>query len=1612
MCMWRLVIILALIWPSQQVELLLGVLLDITDFRFPECCSHVKYAMKHINDLKFLGENITLDFEIRNADSAGAALQGAIELCEMDDLVGIIGTTSGITSETAAQYATIKETPMMSSEASSPELVSKVDMTYFFRAVGSDNEPIKLVAATARHYDWRRLSAVAPDNSVGYARTELLRTELTNVGVVLSSTIYYAMDTGDNVDTDSLYIMAQSVALGGAKVTLLMGTKGHRLYIVQELLKYEWPDHTFLQLDEPWDTFENGDPGLYAYQEGWLYFAADEDDEAVTTTTTTNESAYEGDALWERYITRWSTETTRYNCTRDAGKDIWANLRADPTIYDFTVISSYPQAARPVFGPFPCANGDGGAASPETANFFFRGFYDSVWIFAHALKRILDASSQRTTSDLVQRGDWIRRSLLNTSFVGLRQSYEFDKTTQDVVRQVAVYNLVKKANSTGEFDVVKVFEPTSVFYSADATCDIDPGGAECVAAVTNTSVVWPPAQKRDVALDGRHVSAESCVYAETREVYRVLGNGSVTINLFSHFNEQPELGTIFDVSLRDNSSGEPVWAGSYEVPALQDSVVVPFEIPAWGDFELEITDHFTNILVEDKTVSITATQPDCDPGKIWDDDTGECVTCPLGSEENSGACTPLGYSRDQTSYIACILCPESSYADSRGRTNCTDCPLNSQRYDYDFAEALAGSVDSDTIAALIGTDRSQCLCKPHYYSTSGSRADAKNDEVAWGNAGARCAPCARGATCQGKTYPPKNKEDYWGDPRAKNPVEFKRCSPFRCKADFECYEPYRGRLCSMLKTREYFAIGGAHPPLRCPQYHGLNIFLFSLLFFAVFTTWIYVNLFFGHKSLSIFFTHVQLIAIIAHFHVDYPEVTNNYLSVLYNFVLFDADIVSPSCLTSWTKLSTFQMTIAIPFFGLFFFIPVGVKVVGRLATDPYFRTNFSLRRLVFDYYETDYGKEVAYATSLALSLLDAMFPNLALHCMNMLRCDRYETVGHSYSRMDPTLRCGTSKHKLAQAIAVIGLFAVLSWPVALAHCIHRAYKRSSGVHEHHMLARLGWAYDKLASPHHMAAVLPHVQTMAVCIIAVVFQDGHLQLFLMTYVSLSAFAYVALAKPYAQERYNKLAIHSELTVLLYTGISVIVGKRSSFDRTWTAVVIIELTALLFCSIQIAKAERNESTARGKGQRAIRARLKLKRRAMGFSFTTSIGHLVAKWHLPPPSGSSARTHVVAAAAAAAASGDGESTPPKSPSSPSSSRGPNSPTRCRLLDGEALINNNSNDVSKDPLVDQMSFNDSSAGLSILRRGKADDPAKSMSDALSQLARSVDADTWAALSDEDLDVDQCNLIRGVVRSLKSVVDDASPLSVFSADHKSRFWRSLAETFPGIIAFAADVLSHDERFNMFGILVKLQNFLASKRSTTPWLADDVIEGPMRSSILYSLLCEASQEDRSIARFLELLVLCSKKKAVGRQSGLLAPVYVGRRMLGSVFSARASDKRVRPLTTTTTTTKKTTTSSNSEEEEEEEAMSEARREQRMVRKSLAAREQAAIVYLARLHGPAATKKKEPPTEPPADTIRSHSEGQQSATGETLNSVEEPVTMVFDVPESADDLLCERRNQHS
>ena len=112
------------------------------------------------------------------------------------------------------------------------------------------------------------------------------------------------------------------------------------------------------------------------------------------------------------------------------------------------------------------------------------------------------------------------------------------------------------------------------------------------------------------------------------------------------------------------------------------------------------------------------------------------------------------------------------------------------------------------------------------------------------------------------------------------------------------------------------------------------------------------------------------------------------------------------------------------------------------------------------------------------------------------------------------------------------------------------------------------------------------------------------------------------------------------------------------------------------------------------------------------------------------------------------------------------------------------------------------------------------------------------------------------VAEDMRFLVSDVSFTSSYSADPISHFWRNLSSQNKGIIDFVAK-LKEAERIVFFGVLVRLQRYLADPAPSNSAM-HDLVQDEDRSSVLYYLLGakEARFED-CVALLRDLVGACA-----------------------------------------------------------------------------------------------------------------------------------------------------------
>ena len=1241
-----------------------GVLTERT-FSMIEGFNSLKRAFKNVNDRDLLrtnDERILLDIIHRDTQvNIQVAMAAIMELGLLKEVIGIVGTPELHTAEATARFASLLKLPVLTTEAKSPKLVDKQDMPFFFRSQGSDSDRIRMAAALCAHFDWMRVAALTSDNDDGYAKTDLLKEELRKIGATLTASVYYAVNSITNrVVKERLEESTRALKFSGCRITIFLGNPDDRHDVVFALGSIE-DDMQIVHIGDPTTEYFDGTNfiDLTQYMRGWLFVMSINDEPQLSESY----PDYEGPGIQEMYYDKFVEDTIPWDCA-STNVDPFGGFNETPGVYDFSFYCGYPNVkGGSISSPFPfCAPGDGLPYGVDILKSLNTGFYDAGWILALALKKVL---GEKTIDDLMEDGELLKDALLETDWFGLRSHYLFNPETQDLSFSTNIAN----CQNQGMVDVLtatKAYDDNhnylvGVFLNQSSVC---------LQSLANNSIQWPSSQLRATPLDGREVSATKCSFdKDVITLYRRLGLASVKVHLLSNFEEEfPVYGTIFDVHLvEQDDNSHIVWNGSQVVPAHQNETILQVIIPKYGEFSLIVSDHYTKKRVENLALPILATEPDCANGLVWAEDEGLCEDCPIGREARSKVCSDCnpGRYRADLSVASCLPCPETTYAPHFGNVNCTACPANSIRYENDFVTNLVreegATLTVDEVTARVGTALEQCLCRPGFYASMTSystKRDAKQDGSFWGATGVACEPCpSEGGSCKGKTFPPQNDKDSWGDRYAQQPRDFQKCAPDHCGKNYRCERGFRGRKCALLKQGQYFSVGG-YPPSRCFQHTSTNAIFFFFLLSFIFALWIYVNLYLGHYAITIFFTHVQFIAIVAHFDVPFPRAAHTFLSVLYNFVLFDADIVSFTCLLTWTKTSNFYFIIAIPFLGtLAFFAPVVAPLLKKCITSRDFRQKHRaiydreqqasssrktsqrrrksskgsksprycwsffffadfvhIARGAFHFYEGDLGQAAARATAWSLTLVHALYPNLVFNAVRMIRCDHDLTAQEHFTRIDPTLRCGSKQHVVAFYLATIIIFGCLGFPLWLSCQIRNAYFRDYGVHEDALVARLSWFYDKCRSPYHATPVVPLLQTLAYCFIATAFNDGLVQLCAAAFVSIHYFRAVVAFRPFDQGRYNALGAHADLTVLLYVTTSTIVMTKSPrFHRSWTIIVVCLVLALFAQSMGIAIHERLEAKAKNQGAKALRHVFNIskeRKHSTSFDYISSVRSLVTQ------------------------------------------------------------------------------------------------------------------------------------------------------------------------------------------------------------------------------------------------------------------------------------------------------------------------------------------------------------------------------------------------------------------
>ncbi|CAD7696286.1 unnamed protein product, partial [Ostreobium quekettii] len=237
----------------------------------------------------------------------------------------------------------------------------------------------------------------------------------------------------------------------------------------------------------------------------------------------------------------------------------------------------------------------------------------------------------------------------------------------------------------------------------------------------------------------------------------------------------------------------------------------------------------------------------CERGQVtYQEDEPSCRSCP-----------PYHYWENETS---CVVCPETT----------------------ELSEAVTGGIGIES-----------CVCKEHYY----------HREV--NNSGEECLKCPDGAVCgegieggvRGGICP---EAGFWIEVDTKQVYECEdpgNCLG-GCNLTGQCRTGHSGRLCSDCEEGYYNFVGQCYSCLPSPVFISMVV--------ALLVAWYILNVVVSSNvaSLDMLLSWAQLANIIGEVDLNWPE-TLSFMFNVANILDFDVDILSPSCLLTWSYKQNF-----------------------------------------------------------------------------------------------------------------------------------------------------------------------------------------------------------------------------------------------------------------------------------------------------------------------------------------------------------------------------------------------------------------------------------------------------------------------------------------------------------------------------------------------------------------------------------------------------------------------------------------------------------------------------------------------------------------------------------
>lgn len=661
--------------------------------------------------------------------------------------------------------------------------------------------------------------------------------------------------------------------------------------------------------------------------------------------------------------------------------------------------------------------------------------------------------------------------------------------------------------------------------------------------------------------------------------------------------------------------------------------------------------------------------------------------------------------------------------------------------------------------------------------------------------GVDCRSCPRGGVCEGHTAAPFNKAGFWGEP-SDDPT-FYECETGRCRRNFKCRFGFKGRLCDKVDDGKVFLIDGQK--MRCPRKVWQSWLVFSLVLGFVLVLWFTLNLVIcsNFAVVDAALRVFQLIAIIFHnFDVPWPASYTLPLAAPLSVLLFDVDIVGPTCVIKYNNGDKLPAQLVFLLVVVCMYAgPVVFEAARFIAKQPSLLAESKLGALLFHHYRGVVGAQLSTAVSRCCSFIAVQYATVSVAALTSLSCRSLEPHG-SVMTVDPTIECGSPRHIGYTLLASLVLAAyTIGFPLAIVVALRRERRRSSGLHREHVLARFGLYFDAFLTHHTTWWCFLTARTLIMIFIGVQIRTASVQITAAIIVMLVSLVVHVKINPYKHPRVALV----ELALICLAIMTLISGYLILINGNRKDSV----NAMLLVCFGIGAALVVFL--------AVDEYLDMRRKAKALLWLDAYARFPTGFPLPYMTSNRAlRTTSTSPRDVGDSDDDDERS--------AASMGRDADVKDRLRE---LPNTFESSVltpflySLAPLADANAIHANTGG-----------------------------ELWS--------------VESVASDLNVFVRNASPVSCYSKDDRSKFWRSLAESIPGIIDFVALELTENRRKVFYAVLVDLQRHtVASRRQAlfqSPSLLDDMVSPDDRGSVLYGLCAANELAWRSLGAFIVQLV--------------------------------------------------------------------------------------------------------------------------------------------------------------